>query len=69
MKRSTVLSKFEKKIDEALTDLYEARDVLSNVEDPELDELANEYVEELEEQIAEGVEKFVSWYKDYYKIN
>ena len=57
MKRSTVLSKFEKKIDEALTGLYDARDVLSNVEDPELDELANEYVEELEEQIAEGIEK------------
>ena len=57
MKKSTVLSKFEKKIDEALTGLYEARDVLSSVEDPELDELANEYIEELEEQIAEGVEK------------
>lgn len=57
MKKSTVLSKFEKKIDEALTGLYKARDVLSSVEDPELDELANEYVEELEEQIAEGVEK------------
>tara|TARA_R100001377_G_scaffold67219_1_gene42546 strand:- start:226 stop:429 length:204 start_codon:yes stop_codon:yes gene_type:complete len=57
MKKSTVLSKFEKKIDDALTCLYDARDVLSNVEDPELDELANDFVEELEVRIAEDVEK------------
>lgn len=57
MKKSTVLSKLEKKIDEAFESLYDARDVLSNVEDPELDDLANIFIEELEEKIAEDVEK------------
>ncbi len=57
MKKSTVLSKLEKKIDEAFECLYDARDVLSNVEDPELDDLANIFIEELEEKIAEDVER------------
>ena len=56
MKKSTVLGKLEKRIDEAFECLYEARDVLSNLDDPELDEAANAFVEEIEEHIAEGVE-------------
>jgi len=59
MKKTTVIAKLEKKIDEAFECLYDARDVLANVEDPELDDLANEFVEELEELIAEKVETLI----------
>tara|TARA_R110000772_G_scaffold51939_5_gene119221 strand:- start:358 stop:561 length:204 start_codon:yes stop_codon:yes gene_type:complete len=56
MKKSTLLNKFEKSIDEVLEALYAARDVLETAEDIELDDQVNLFVEELEEQISDGVE-------------
>ena len=35
MKKTTLISKFEKKIDEALDGLYQARDVISTADDYE----------------------------------
>lgn len=56
MKKTTLVNKFEKHLDLVLDALYNTRDLLSEVEDIELDDLANELVEHLEEQIAEGAE-------------
>tara|TARA_R110000764_G_scaffold54966_6_gene119919 strand:- start:245 stop:448 length:204 start_codon:yes stop_codon:yes gene_type:complete len=56
MKKSTLLNKFENSIDAVLEALYDARDTLESAEDIELDDQANLLVEELEEQIADGVE-------------
>jgi hypothetical protein len=60
MKKTTLISKFEKKIDEALDALYQARDVISTADDYELDELVNEIVEDLECEIADKVETIIS---------
>jgi uncharacterized protein (DUF1778 family) len=57
MKRSTLLNKFENSIDAVLEALYAARDILETAEDIELDDQANLFVEELEEQISDEVEK------------
>ncbi len=57
MKKSTLLNKFENSIDEVLEALYAARDILETAEDIELDDQANLFVEELEEQISDEVEK------------
>lgn len=57
MKKSTLLNKFEKSIDEVLEALYASRDILELADDIELDDQANLFVEELEEQIADEVEK------------
>jgi hypothetical protein len=57
MKKSTLINKFESKLDLTLDALYEARDVISAVEDYELDELVNEIVEDLEMVIADASEK------------
>lgn len=57
MKKSTLINKFEDKLDLSLDALYAARDVISSIEDYELDELVNELVEELEGQIATASEK------------
>jgi len=57
MKKSTLLNKFEKSIDTVLEALYDSRDILESAEDIELDDQANLLVEELEEQISDGVEK------------
>mgnify|MGYP000200363112 FL=1 len=57
MKKSTLLNKFEKSIDAVLEALYDSRDILESAEDIELDDQANLFVEELEEQISDGVEK------------
>jgi|TARA_R110000803_G_scaffold24480_1_gene58963 hypothetical protein len=57
MKKSTLLNKFEKSIDAVLEALYDSRDILESAEDIELDDQANLLVEELEEQISDGVEK------------
>ena len=59
MKKTTLISKFEKKIDEALDALYQARDVISTADDYELDELVNEIVEDLECEIADKVETII----------
>jgi len=60
MKKTTLISKFEKKIDEALDGLYQARDVISAADDYELDELVNQVVEDLECEIADKVETIIS---------
>jgi hypothetical protein len=60
MKKTTLISKFEKKIDEALDALYQARDVISTADDYELDELVDEIVEDLECEIADKVETIIS---------
>ncbi len=60
MKKTTLISKFEKKIDEALDGLYQARDVISAADDYELDELVNEVVEDLECEIADKVATIIS---------
>ena len=57
MKKSTLINKFEDKLDLTLDALYEARDVISAADDYELDELVNEIVEELEDEIAYASEK------------
>jgi hypothetical protein len=55
MKKSTLLNKFEKSIDTVLEALYDSRDILESAEDIELDDQANLFVEDLEEQISGGV--------------
>ena len=57
MKKSTLINKFEDKLDLTLDALYEARDVISAADDYELDELVNEIVEDLEGEIADASEK------------
>ena len=57
MKKSTVINKLEKHIDQSIEALYTVRDALEEVEDIELDELVNEIVEELECDIADKVDQ------------
>jgi hypothetical protein len=57
MKKSTLINKFEDKLDLTLDALYDARDVISSADDYELDELVNTIVEELEVEIANASEK------------
>ncbi len=57
MKKSTLINKFEDKLDLTLDALYDARDVISSVDDYELDELVNQVVEDLECEIADASEK------------
>ena len=57
MKKSTLINKFEDKLDLTLDALYDARDVISSADDYELDELVNTIVEELEVGIADASEK------------
>ena len=52
MKKSTLINKFEDKLDLTLDALYDARDVISSADDYELDELVNTIVEELEVEIC-----------------
>tara|TARA_R110001592_G_scaffold137041_2_gene354687 strand:- start:679 stop:882 length:204 start_codon:yes stop_codon:yes gene_type:complete len=57
MKKSTVINKLEKHIDQSIEALYIVRDALEEVEDIELDELVNEIVEDLECDIADKVDQ------------
>ena len=57
MKKSTLINKFEDKLDLTLDALYDARDVISSVDDYELDELVNQVVEDLECEISDASEK------------
>ena len=57
MKKSTLINKFENKLDLTLDALYDARDVISSADDYGLDELVNTIVEELEVEIADASEK------------
>lgn len=56
MKKTTIIFKLEKCIDKSLEALYDARDLLEEAEDIELDQLINDVVEELECDIADKVE-------------
>ncbi len=59
MKKSTLINKFENKIDSTLDALYEVRDVIATTDDYELDEIVNEMVEDLEVEIADAAEKVI----------
>lgn len=54
MKKSQLLNKFNTAIDKLYDTLYDVRDVLDKYEDEELDELAQQFVEQVELCIAEG---------------
>ncbi len=56
MKKTTIIFKLEKCVDKSLEALYDARDLLEEVEDIELDQLMNEIVEDLECDIADKVD-------------
>ena len=56
MKKTTIIFKLEKCVDKSLEALYDARDLLEEVEDIELDQLMTEIVEDLECDIADRVE-------------
>tara|TARA_B100001059_G_scaffold145635_1_gene145575 strand:+ start:1173 stop:1376 length:204 start_codon:yes stop_codon:yes gene_type:complete len=57
MKKTTIIFKLEKCVDKSLEALYDARDLLEEVEDIELDQLMNEIVEDLECNIADKVDE------------
>jgi len=57
MKKTTIIFKLEKCVDKSLEALYDARDLLEEVEDIELDQLMNEIVEDLECNIADRVDE------------
>tara|TARA_E500000318_G_C3489001_1_gene183555 strand:- start:371 stop:574 length:204 start_codon:yes stop_codon:yes gene_type:complete len=56
MKKTTIIFKLEKCVDKSLEALYDARDLLEDIEDIELDQLMNEIVEDLECDIADRVD-------------
>jgi len=56
MNKTKVINKLEKCIDKSIEALYDARDVLEDLEDIELDEMINEFIEEIESNIADKVE-------------
>jgi len=55
MKRSSVLNKFDKKVQEMYEALDNLKEVLDNTEDYELAELAEGFCEQIEESMAEGI--------------
>jgi len=57
MNKTKVINKLEKCIDKSIEALYDARDVLEDLEDIELDEMINEFIEEVESNIADKVEE------------
>ena len=57
MKKTTIIFKLEKCVDKSLEALYDARDLLEEIEDIELDQLMNEIVEDLECNIADKVDE------------
>lgn len=57
MNKTKVINKLEKCIDKSIEALYDARDVLEDLEDIELDEMINEFIEEIESNIADKVEE------------
>lgn len=56
MKKSTLINKFESKLDATLEALYEARDVVEDTGEIDTEEL-NMTIESIEEQIADASEK------------
>lgn len=55
MKKSTLINKFESKLDATLEALYEARDVVEDTGEIDTEEL-NMTIEEIEEKIADASE-------------
>ena len=55
MKKSTLINKFESKLDAALEALYDARDVVDETGEVDTEEL-NTTIESIEEQIADASE-------------
>jgi hypothetical protein len=55
MKKSTLINKFESKLDAALEALYDARDVVDETGEIDTEEL-NTTIESIEEQIADASE-------------
>jgi len=55
MKKSTLINKFESKLDAALEALYDARDVVEETGEVDTEEL-NTTIESIEEQIADASE-------------
>ena len=55
MKKSTLINKFESKLDAALEALYDARDVVEETGEVDTEEL-NTTIERIEEQIADASE-------------
>ena len=53
MKRSSVLKKFDKEIENMWDNLYKIKDVLESTDDYELSELGGKFLD----QIAEGLEE------------
>ena len=52
MKKSTIINKFETKLDASLEALYEARDLIDELGEIDTYEL-NEAIEQIEEQVAD----------------
>ena len=55
MKKSTLINKFESKLDAALEALYDARDVVDETGEVDTEEL-NTTIESIEEQLADASE-------------
>ena len=55
MKKSTLINKFEAKIDAVLESLYDARDIVEETGEIDTYDL-NEIIEEIEEKIADASE-------------
>ena len=58
MKKTTLINKFEKSIDEVLEALYASRDILELADDIELDEQANELVKSLKSKSLMELRQF-----------
>ena len=56
MKKSTLINKFESKLDATLESLYDARDIVEDTGEIDTEEL-NATIESIEEQIADVSEK------------
>ena len=63
MKKSTLINKFETKLDNALEALYDARDIVEETGELDTDDL-NVIIESIEEQVAEASEKVVEAIED-----
>ena len=54
MKRSSVLKKFDKEIENMWDNLYKIKDVLESTDDYELSELGGKFLDQIAEVIEEG---------------
>jgi hypothetical protein len=54
MKRSSVLKKFDKEIENLWDTLYKAKDILESTDDYELSELGGRFLDQMAESLEEG---------------